>query len=213
MNYILKKLSLGILALSFTFSFAQSINPKAKSILDAVSANYKSHQNNSFAFIYGIGMNKITKNESGYFYSSGEKYSLKIGNTEQIFDGNKVYNINSEDHEVTIAKPTKDDVLFSPFGYLEAYKEGYNLVYVGKKDIHGVSTDHIRLTPTTNNGMKYVNLFVDSGKKELLKLEQYGTDGSISLILVKSYAPGASIDSSKFQFDPSKYGKYLITEL
>lgn len=33
--------------------------------------------------------------------------------TEQIFDGNKVYSISGDDKEVTIAKPTGSETMFS----------------------------------------------------------------------------------------------------
>jgi hypothetical protein len=33
--------------------------------------------------------------------------------TEQIFDGNKIYNINADDMEVTIAKPNGSSTMFS----------------------------------------------------------------------------------------------------
>jgi hypothetical protein len=33
--------------------------------------------------------------------------------TEQIFDGNKIYNINTEDMEVTVAKPNGSSTMFS----------------------------------------------------------------------------------------------------
>jgi hypothetical protein len=35
------------------------------------------------------------------------KYKLKIMDTEQIFDGNKIYNINADDMEVTLQNLTE----------------------------------------------------------------------------------------------------------
>lgn len=42
--------------------------------------------------------------------------------TEQIFDGSKIYNISAEDQEVTVAKPTGNEQMFSPLNYIEEYK-------------------------------------------------------------------------------------------
>ena len=42
--------------------------------------------------------------------------------TEQIFDGNKVYSISGDDKEVTIAKPTGSETMFSPLNYIDSYK-------------------------------------------------------------------------------------------
>ena len=50
---LIKKILLGTLVVgTFTFSFAQKIDAKAKTILDAVSANYKAKKNTYFKFSY-----------------------------------------------------------------------------------------------------------------------------------------------------------------
>ena len=46
---------------SFTFSFAQKIDTKAKDILEAVSVNYKAKKNLYFKFTYGTGTGKLPK--------------------------------------------------------------------------------------------------------------------------------------------------------
>ncbi|HPZ25497.1 MAG TPA: outer membrane lipoprotein carrier protein LolA, partial [Kaistella sp.] len=88
MKNILKKFTLGIFALGTAASFsAQKIDAKAKSILDAVSSNYKAKNNVYFKFVHGTGNGKnVTKTEPGIFYSAKNKYKLKIMGTEQIFD-------------------------------------------------------------------------------------------------------------------------------
>lgn len=55
--------------------------------------------------------------------------------TEQIFDGNKVYSISGDDKEVTIAKPTGSETMFSPLNYIDSYKNGYTVQYMGKKTL------------------------------------------------------------------------------
>ena len=128
------KISLGILIVAASASFsAQKIDAKAKTILDAISTQYKSKNNVYFKFVYGTGNSKkITRTEPGIFYSAKDKYKLKIMGTEQIFDGKKLYNISAEDQEVTVAKPTGNEQMFSPLNYIEEYKKGYNVKYMGK---------------------------------------------------------------------------------
>ncbi|MDO4225666.1 MAG: outer membrane lipoprotein carrier protein LolA, partial [Bergeyella zoohelcum] len=144
MNYITKistaVLSFGVVALAF----AQKSDVKSKSILDAVSAKYKSNKNTYFKFAYSTGSNgKIFKTQTGIFYTTPTQYKLKIMGIEQIFDGQKVYNINDEDQEVTIAKANGNEMMFSPTNYLNSYKKDYNTEYVGKKS----SADVVKLTP------------------------------------------------------------------
>ena len=196
------------------FTNAQKIDAKAKKILDDITANYKSKKNSYFKFSFGNGTNgQVGKTEPGIYYSAGDKYKLKIMETEQIFDGNKIYNINTEDMEVTVAKPNGSSSMFSPINYLSTYRNDYNVTYEGKKNVNGVNADFIKLTPVKSNGIKYVYLFVDSVKKQMVKLEQHGNNKDVAVIAIKEYKENQALDSGMFVFDKNKYKNYLITEL
>lgn len=215
MKSILKKFTLGIFALGTAASFsAQKIDAKAKNLLDAVAQNYKSKNNVYFKFVYGTGTGKtVTKTEPGIFYSAKDKYKLKIMGTEQIFDGNKIYNISAEDQEITVAKPTGSEQMFSPLTYIEEYKKGYTVKYLGKVTVNGVKTDQIKLIPIKKNGIKEVNLFVNDTNKQLVKLEQFSTDNSVSVIAISDYKVNQTLSSTMFNFDKNQYKNYIYTEL
>ena len=209
------KISLGILIVAASASFsAQKIDAKAKTILDAISTQYKSKNNVYFKFVYGTGNSKkITRTEPGIFYSAKDKYKLKIMGTEQIFDGKKLYNISAEDQEVTVAKPTGNEQMFSPLNYIEEYKKGYNVKYMGKLMVNGVNSDYIKLTPTSKNGIQEVKLFVNAAKKQIVKVEQFSTDKSVSVIAISDYKENQNLSSALFNFDRDQYKNYLVTEL
>ena len=209
------KISLGILIVAASASFsAQKIDAKAKTILDAISTQYKSKNNVYFKFVYGTGNSKkITRTEPGIFYSAKDKYKLKIMGTEQIFDGKKLYNISAEDQEVTVAKPTGNEQMFSPLNYIEEYKKGYNVKYMGKLMVNSVNSDFIKLTPTSKNGIQEVNLFVNDAKKQIVKVEQFSTDKSVSVIAISDYKENQNLSSALFNFDKDQYKNYLVTEL
>ena len=215
MKKIISKIVVGTLVVgSIGFVQAQKIDAKAKKILDDITANYNSKKNSYFKFAFGSGMNgAVSKTEPGIYYSAGNKYKLKIMETEQIFDGNKIYNINTEDMEVTVAKPNANSTMFSPINYLTTYRKDYNVMYVGKKAVDGVNADLIKLTPVKANGLKYIYLYVDSAKKQMLKLEQYGNNKDISVIAIKEYKENQQLDPNMFVFDKAKFKNYLVTEL
>lgn len=215
MKSLFTKISLGILTLATAATVsAQKIDTKAKTLLDGVANTYKSKKNVYFKFVYGTGQGKtVTKTEPGIFYSAGDRYKMKIMGTEQIFDGNKIYNISEEDQEVTIAKPNGNEQMFSPLNYIEEYKKGYNVRYIGKKFVNGVNADQIKLIPTTNNGIKEVNLFVNPARKQLVKLEQFSKDNSVSVIAISNYKENQTLNNSMFTFDKAKFKNYLVTEL
>lgn len=187
---------------------AQKIDNKAKGILDAVSANYKSKNTLYFKFSYGTGSGKISKNQTGSFYTSKDKYKLKIMGNEQIFDGIKTYSINEDEQEITIAKQNSKETL-SPINYIDSYKKGYNIYYIGKNK----NLDIIKLTPTKNNGIKEVFLYVNTSKNNVEKIEQYSTDKHITTITITEYKENPKVDSKIFTFNKNLYKNYLITEL
>jgi hypothetical protein len=203
-NKIILIIAVGIINLIH----AQNIDNKAKGILDAVSANYKSKNTLYFKFSYGTGSGKISKNQTGSFYASKDKYKLKIMGNEQIFDGNKTYSINEDEQEITIAKQNSKETL-SPINYIDSYKKGYNIYYIGKNK----NLDIIKLTPTKNNGIKEVFLYVNTSKNNVEKIEQYSTDKHITTITITEYKENPKVDSKIFTFNKNLYKNYLITEL
>ena len=212
---ILKKISFGVLMVATTASLsAQKIDAKAKTILDAVATNYKSKDNVYFKFVYGTGTNKkVSKTEPGIFYSAKDQYKLKIMGTEQIFDGNKIYNISEEDQEITVAKPTGNEQMFSPLNYIEQYKKGYNVTYIGKLKVNGVNSDYIKMTPIKSNGIKEVNLFINAAKKQIVKIEQFSSDNAVSVIAINDYKENQKLSNTMFTFDKENYKNYFVTEL
>ncbi len=215
MKNIISKIVLGSFVIgAIGFASAQKIDAKSKQILDAVTNNYNSKQNSYFKFTFGSGTNgQVTKTEPGIYYTAGGKYKLKIMGTEQIFDGSKIYNINEEDMEVTIAKPNSGDTMFSPINYLTSYRKDYNVSYVGRRNVNGVNADFIKLTPVKNNGLKHVYLFVDSAKKQMVKLEQHGTNKDVAVIAIKEYKENQTLSSDMFTFNKAKFQNYVVTEL
>ena len=71
----------------------------AKKLLDEVSAKTKSYSNMVIDFSYNNGKQEI----NGKAAIQGEKYVVDFMGLTQIFDGSKMYIINPNDEEVTVA--------------------------------------------------------------------------------------------------------------
>lgn len=211
-NYLRPLLTLTILGASFS-AHSQTIDSKSQKILDEVTRNYKSKKNSYFKFSYTSGSGKNLRSQTGIFYSDNTRYKLKIMGTEQIFDGNKLYNINDEDKEVTISKPNDEQIHFSPLSYLDSYKKEYDVTYSGKKTMSGIAVDVIKMVPVKNNGLKNVTLYVNTPQKKLIKLEQITTSNEVAVIGISDYKENQKLSPTLFTFDKSKYQNYLITEI
>lgn len=205
-------MTLTILGASFS-AHSQTIDSRSQKILDEVTRNYKSKKNSYFKFSYTSGSGKNLRSQTGIFYSDNTRYKLKIMGTEQIFDGNKLYNINDEDKEVTISKPNDEQIHFSPLSYLDSYKKEYDVTYSGKKTMSGIPVDVIKMVPVKNNGLKNVTLYVNTPQKKLIKLEQITTSNEVAVIGISDYKENQKLSPNLFTFDKSKYQNYLITEI
>lgn len=193
---------------------AQKADQKSTALLESVANNYKSNKNTYFKFSYGTGNGgKVTKTQTGIFYTTPSQYRLKIMGNEQIFDGSKVYNISAEDQEVTIAKANGSEQMLSPTNYLTSYKKDFNTTYVGKRSVNGVIADLIKLTPVKDNGIKQVYIFLNSANKQIVKIEQTAKDNSVTTLAVKEYKANQKLSGDMFTFNKSKYPNYIITEL
>ncbi|QHN65755.1 LolA family protein [Bergeyella cardium] len=209
-----KLLRLICIITSTAFIYAQKADAKSTQILDAVAKKYNANKNTFFKFSYGSGQKgKITKTETGTFYTTPTQHRLKIMGIEQIFDGNKVYNISSEDQEVTIAKANGSEMMFSPTNYLNSYKKEYNTTYAGKKTIEGKSTEQIKLTPIKSNGIKEVNIYIDTKQNQILRIDQTSTDNSFARISIQEYKANQNLSADTFTFKKANYKNYIITEL
>ena len=76
-----------------------------------------------------------------------------------------------------------------------------------------MNSDYIKLTPIKNNGIKEVNLFVNAAKKQLVKIEQFSTDNTVSIIAISNYVENQKLNSDMFTFDKNQYKNYFVTEL
>lgn len=212
---MLKKIILSVAVLgAVVFTNAQQIDATSKKILDAVTQKYNQQKNSYFKFMFGSGANgKVSRKEMGDFYSEGDKYVLNVMGTKQIFNGQKIYNINEEDQEVTIAKPDENDAVFSPINYLKNYRQDFNVSHKGTRTVLKKKVNLIKLIPIQSNGLSHVYLFVDAKNNELVKLEQYGKNKDVAVIVVTEHKTNQNLSPNLFTFDKSKYKDYLITEL
>lgn len=209
------KTTMAVVAISaVSLVSGQSIDAKSREILDAVTAKYNGNQNNYFKFSFGSGPNgRIQRTEPGIYYSSGQMYRLKIMGTEQIYDGNKIYNISEDDSEVTVAKPNASQQMFSPINYLTNYRKEYNVKFKGTTTVNGQAVNHIQLTPVRDNGLQSVNLYINKDNNSLVQLEQYGKNRDISIISIQNHTANQKLRPDMFTFDKSKFKNYIITQL
>ncbi len=210
-----KVIALSLLFLSF-ISFQAQNDAKAMNLLNQVSASYNKPTQMSFDFELKNSQENISQKESGNVYISGDRYNMSLMSNTQVYDGRKVYNISSEDKEVTITNnPSKEDLL-TPTKVLNSYKKGYQVKMAGSKKINGRNATLINLIPTDKaSATTKIVIGIDSVKKDLLQIMEYNKQGSVTTITINKSKKGISIPKAFFTFKESYYkGKgYYITVL
>lgn len=212
----MKKIALIFCLLMLSFSLqGQKTDTKSTQILDLATRKYKSNKNTYFKFVLALrDKAQKTQKHQGIYYTTPTQYHLKVMDIEQIYDGKKVYNISKEDQEVTISKSNGTEMqTFSPVGYLNSYKKEYHTQYLGIKNIDKKNSHQIKLTPVKPNGIKQVNVFINTKNHSISRIDQIFDDGSSSQIEVKEYKENQKLNPNLFSFKKENYKNYTITEL
>ena len=202
-----------LVALSIN-SFAQN---KAKTLLNQVSQKVKSYDNISIEFKYVLEntAERIKQETKGDVILQGEKYKLNILGVTRLFDGTKLYNISSEDEEITISseKDNEEDSV-TPSKMLSFYEDGYTYAMDIEQNINGRKIQLVKLTPIDSKSeIKYILLGIDNQTKHIYNLMQIGKNGTKTTLTVNSFKTNEPLSKTLFTFDANKYKGYYINKL
>ncbi|MBV7440072.1 outer membrane lipoprotein carrier protein LolA [Weeksellaceae bacterium TAE3-ERU29] len=207
----MKKLLYTLLLVTIsTTTFAQT----AEKILDNVSNLYKNQKSYYIKFKSDLN-NKETNTKDNYggeVYVKGDKYNLTIAKLDirQIYDGNKLYTISSDNQEVTVTKPEKDsEELFTPTKVLDIYKDGYTL----SLDKKSGNTQYIKLVPQKKSDIKYILVGVNTKNNHLVELTQMSNNNTSTTLTVEKQVDDVIIPSSLLNFNKKFYKNYYISEI
>lgn len=183
---------------------------KAKALLNEVSTKVKSYKNITIDFDVNIN----GQNSKGNVTLSGDKYILNYMGIQRLFDGSKVYTINTEDEEVTIQNPKKTgEESLTPSKLLTFFNSGYTFGWDTTQNLNGRTIQYIKLKPIGKSDVKEILLGIDSKTKNIYnKIEVY-KNGSKSILTVKSFKTNQALSKNHFTFTESKYPKYYINKI
>lgn len=214
----MKKLIIALtIIFSSTLTNAQEAE-KAKSLLDEVYAKVKSYDNIYVDFKFDlkneeVGINQETR---GDVTMAGDKYIFNFLGAQQLFDGNKVYNIVPENEEVTIEDKSEDENAMTPSKMLTFYQEGHNYAWDILQNVQGRKIQFIKLTPIdSNTEIKSRLLGIDMGTKHIYKLIETGKNGTKTTITVNSFKTDQDLSKTLFTFNEAKYKEdgYFISRI
>jgi outer membrane lipoprotein-sorting protein len=208
----------GILFLSLLLSLnivAQNSN-KAKLLLDEVSTKMGAYEN------MNIGFSQTLVNEDagikegdeppirGNITLQKEKYNLDYLGNKFIFDGKKMYVINTDEKEVTVSDGDVDgdDGFIYPSKLLTFYKEGYTFEMGKMKNMNGRKIQFINLFPMdSESNITKVQLAIDAKTKHIYQLIQIGENSSKTTFTITKFKSNQKLSEKFFSFDSEKYSE------
>lgn len=212
MKFIILFFSLAI----FSFEIAAQ-DKKAESILDAMSAKYKSLTTFNANFTYGVETtnNKLTNVFTGNVTVKGNKFRLKTAGQEIFNNGKDLFTFVKETNEVNISEfDPKDDSDFSPTKIYSIYKKGYKYIFKEEKTEAGKSYEVIELSPLGGkSNVAKIQITVNKSDKSIKTWKVWDKSGKRTVFRIDKFTPNVPATDALFTFDKSKYPGVEVVDL
>lgn len=194
-----------------------SNDPKAKAILDAVSAKFKSFKAVEAKFTLKVENNagKVLGNKAGTVYMKGTRYRVSVTGQEIFCDGRDVSTYDKSVNEVTITRidPTANSItpqkIFTNF-----YDKDFLYKLNGDAKVNGKAAQEIELTPVDKSKPFFkVLLYVDKATSTIVSTRVFEKAGNKYTYSVTKMNSAANVPDATFVFDAKKFPGVEVTDL
>jgi len=211
----MKKLVLMLfLLIGYTNIQAQD-SPKANKLLNELNDKLSSYKNIKAEFKYALVNQKagVKSETKGKVYIKGNKFHANYMGIDDIFDGQKRYQIIHENEEVNVSKKQNDDD-FTPNKIFTFYKNGYVKEMDINQRLKGRTIQYIKLVPKDSDAPeKYILLGIDTHSKNIYNVIIKEKDGSTITFEFTKFSTNEILPENLFKFNKNKYKDYYINEL
>ena len=214
----MKKVFLSLLVVFVAASaFGQYRDPKAKAILDQVSAKFRSYTSATAGFTYNIAnkAGKVLSNKKGTVVLKGDKYNISFDGNKIISDGNTVWNYDPSAKEVTVSNANKSESTITPQKlFSDFYNKDFN--YVLDKDFtFGGKTAHkVIMTPVDKKkSFERVYLGIDKATKNIVTILVVEKSGNRYSYNISNFKPNVSVSDAQFAFNQASYPGVEVVDL
>ncbi len=211
----MKKL-LFILTFLVSFSGLQAQNSsQAEKLLNQLNNKLTSYKNIKAEFKYALINKKagVKSETKGKVYIKGNKFHANYMGIDDIYDGQKRYQIIHENEEVNVSKHQDDDE-FTPNKIFTFYKNGYLKKMDIKQKLRGRNIQYIKLIPKDSNAPeKYILLGIDTQSKNIYNVIIKEKDDSTITFEFTKFSTNEILPENLFKFNKNKYKDYYINEL
>ena len=206
-----------VLAIACISSFAQSSDPEAKKILDAVSNKFKTFKavQSNFTLQIEDAKGKIQGTKKGVVFMKGDKYRITITGQEIFSDGKNIWTYDQGANEVTITSidPTGSGItpqkLFTTF-----YDKDFLYKLNGETKTGNKTVQEIELTPVDKTKAFFkVLVYIDKARQSIMGTKVFQKTGDRYTYTVSGLKTNTSLPDNLFVFDAKNYPKVEVVDL
>lgn len=218
----MKKSLLTITICFFAFSLLSAQqDPKAKVILDALTAKTKSYNSLKAKFTYRYEDLKEgdNKTKTGNIIINKEKYKLEFLESVIFYDGKTMWNYLTEHNEVNITEPDtsehdEDSFLENPQLLFNIYNKSYKYRLIQEYTSNNVRYSEIDLYPK-ELGKPYsrIKILVNKDKMQLHSVAVFGKDGINHLFTFELLDTNFPVKDEDFQFNKADHPGVEVIDL
>ncbi len=198
-----------VLLFSGSVTTAQSNDPAAKQVLDAVSAKFKTFSSVQAGFTYKVedAKGKTISTKTGTVWMKGNKYRVSFGGQEIFSDGKTVWNYDKSSNEVTINNVDASSNALTPQKlFTNFYDKDFLYLLNGEKKLGAKTMQEIEMTPTDKSKPFHkVYLQVDKAAKTIYSTKVLENGGNRYTYTVSNMKTNAALTDNQFVFDKAKY--------
>lgn len=186
-----------------------SNDPSAKTILDKVSAKFKTFKGVQSGFNLKVedAKGKVQGDKKGNVYMKGTKYKVALTGQEIFCDGNNVWTYDKASNEVTITKFDPSTNTITPQKmFTNFYDKDFLYKLNGEKKEGTKTIQEIEMTPLDKSkSFHKVLVYVDKAAQTIYSTKVMEKNGNKYTYTVSSLNGNAVINDSQFVFDKKKY--------
>lgn len=191
-------------------TFAQK-DPKAASVLDAMSKRFQSLNAFGANFTYNAGTGEAYK---GDVTVKGTKFRLKLAGQEVFNDGKTMSTYVKETNEVNLQDYDGSSGDINPAKIYSIYRQGYNYKYLGEKKVGGQAVEVVELTPEKKNTqVSKVQITVNKADKSVKNWQITDKSGKRTTYTITRFTPNPKVTDTFFVFDKAKYPGVEVVDL
>lgn len=192
-------------------------DPDAKTILDNVSAKFKTYKTVTASFTLTVlnGAGKAQGTKTGVVNMKGSKYRVTISGQEIYSDGSNIWTYDKSANEVQLTKFDASTNAITPQKMFTNFYDKDFLYKLNSETKQGGKTiQQVELTPVDKTKAFFkVLVDIDKNSKNIVSTTVYEKNGNRYIYKVNSLKTNADLPESLFVFDAKKYPNVEVVDL